>query len=69
MSCLTNEVYKAPHEGLKNETYYQRLHDFKRLDSTVSAKDIQHALGRKIRFVHTLTLLKDGEKLAKSLKE
>ncbi|MFS8150147.1 hypothetical protein [Vreelandella titanicae] len=61
------EVLKAPHEGRKNATYYQSLDDFKRLDSPVSAKGIQQALGRKIRFVHTLTLLKDGEKLIKAL--
>lgn len=63
----SGEVKKAPHEGRKDETYYQRLQEFKRLDSPVSTKDIQHALGRRIRFVHTLTLLKDGEKLAKAL--
>ncbi|WP_431025632.1 hypothetical protein [Halomonas sp. H5] len=64
----SGEVEKAPHEGRKDETYYQRLHNFKRLESSLSAKEIQQALGRKIRFVHTLTLLKDGEKLAKALK-
>ncbi|MCK0770303.1 hypothetical protein [Chromohalobacter canadensis] len=63
----SGDVEKAPHEGRKDETYYQRLHDFKRLGASVSAKDIQQALGRKIRFVHTLTLLKDGDKLAKAL--
>lgn len=63
----SGEVEKAPHEGRKDATYYQRLHDFKRFDSPVSAKDIQQVLGRKIRFVHTLTYLKDGEKLAKAL--
>lgn len=64
----SGEVEKAPHEGRKDETYYQRLHDFQRLSSPISTKDIHHALGRKIRFVNTLTRLKDGEKLAKALK-
>lgn len=63
----SGEVKKAPHEGRKDATYYQRLDGFKCLKSPVSAKDIQQVLGRKIRFVHTLTLLKDGEKLAKAL--
>ncbi|WP_438765348.1 hypothetical protein [Kushneria sp. TE3] len=63
----SGEVEKAPHEGRKDETYYQRLQDFQRLESPMPTKEIHHALGRKIRFVHTLTRLKDGEKLAKAL--
>lgn len=63
----SGDVEKAPHEGRKDATYYQRLGDFKCLESPVSAKGIQQVLGRKIRFVHTLTLLKDGAELAKAL--
>ena len=63
----SGEVETSPHEGRKDATYYQRLHDFKRLSSSMSAREIQQALGRKIRFVHTLTHLKDGETLAKAL--
>lgn len=59
----SGEVVKAPHEGRPDETYYQQLHDFTLVDRPISPKDIRKALGRKITFVHTLTRLKDGDKL------
>lgn len=59
----TGEVIKAPHNGVKDKTFYQKLDNFIRLDKPLPAKRIRSVLGREVPFVQTLIQLRDGEKL------
>lgn len=63
----TGEIEKCDHNGKKDECYYQKLIDFKLLETPISASDVRKILGRNVVFLRTMSGVPDGNKILNSI--
>ncbi len=59
----TGDTKITDYDGDANETHFQKLEDFKILDTPLKARDIKKALNYDLVFLRTMTSMRDGEKI------
>jgi len=65
----TGNTLKKDHYGSKNEWYYQKLNDFKKLEKPISAKEIKKILDRNVVFLRTMSGMPDGQNILNYINE
>ena len=63
----TGETLIRDYDGDPDEFYYQKLDDFIRLETPLTAREIKEILGGSIVFLRTMTSIADGHKLLEAL--
>lgn len=64
----SGKTLKKDHNGRKDECFYQELSEFTKLVKPLSAKEIKKILNKNIRFLRTMTGIRDGDKLLNFIK-
>lgn len=63
----SGETLKESRDDIEDACYYQKLNNFKILQSPLPAREVKKILGRNVVFLNTMSAVPDGEMILKAI--